>query len=231
MTFKLYGYQVETLRQINDAIESGEKEIILAAGVGAGKTQMAMALMRERGTSSFLVLTHGQEVLRDMWMEEFGKHSMRVSASPGKERITVNIPQSLHRSRIKKVDFVVIDEAHQFTSSAQSLVHRSWRKGLTGHPDCGREAVAANNAARNSRPVACIDTGVRYPSVTVAAKSTGVSRNAIHSAITRGTHCGGYTWRYATKAENKAHEKKSKSRQKTCPRPNLGRAGRVGRIN
>ena len=65
-------------------------------------------------------------------------------------------------------------------------------------PNCvenGRKN-GADNGRKNSRPVFCVETGVVYPSVSEASRSTGINHGSIINSSCKGCRAGGYHWEF-----------------------------------
>lgn len=107
----LRAYQEPLVAGVVADMAAGARETLLAACPGAGKTEMALHVLKrliEAGTTKrALVLAHAQTNLRHQWRQRI------EAAMPGLARLVdVHIPQE--RRRITgDYDSVVIDEAHQ----------------------------------------------------------------------------------------------------------------------
>ena len=98
---------------------------VLAAGCGAGKTQMAIDLIKrhlDRGGGRVLVLTHGQKLLRQQTSEAFAKANLPfehaeigVKGQNPSAPIHIGLPHSISRNAdYNDYALVVDDEAHHF---------------------------------------------------------------------------------------------------------------------
>lgn len=106
---ELRDYQKKAIEEIEEILKLGN-DAVLASSPSSGKTIMAIEFIK-RNKGSFLILTHGQVILKEMWEKELKKH-----LSPNDFlRVTYGLPQGLQNREISKVDFVIIDEAHEFT--------------------------------------------------------------------------------------------------------------------
>jgi hypothetical protein len=56
--------------------------------------------------------------------------------------------------------------------------------------------TGANNGRKSSKPVLCVETGVTYPSVREAGRTSGVSSTNIRKSIRLGHRAGGYHWQF-----------------------------------
>lgn len=105
---KLRDYQEEALKKVQ-FILSTKKDVVLAASPSSGKTVMALEFIK-RNSGTFLILTHGQTILKQMWEKE-----INLLLPEEKHRITYGLPQGLRNKDIPVVDYVIVDEAHEFT--------------------------------------------------------------------------------------------------------------------
>lgn len=101
---------------------AGEKEIVIAAPPGAGKTKMLIEFIRNRPGSSFLIVCHGTQFIKDQWKSEFKEHGITATdyddGVKTEAKIIYELPQTLEKRRLKAFDFVVYDEAHQYSQAA-----------------------------------------------------------------------------------------------------------------
>lgn len=106
---KLRPYQENVLVAVNEQFKTGN-DMVVAASPSSGKTTMMLEFIK-RTPGKFLILTHGQDIIRQMWATEISNFLTPDEQS----RVTYNLPQTLSRKEVPLVDFVIIDEAHQFT--------------------------------------------------------------------------------------------------------------------
>jgi superfamily II DNA or RNA helicase len=107
----LRDYQEKALSQLTDKFKSGKREVVLSASPSSGKTIMTLEFIRRNPKLKFLILTHGQSVLRTMWENEIKKFLSEEDQS----RIVYGLPQTLKNQELNKIDVLIIDEAHEFT--------------------------------------------------------------------------------------------------------------------
>lgn len=132
MTFKLFDYQKVIYDQVIDLFKT-ENVVCLAAGTGAGKTELASQLMLDNPNLRFLVLAHGQGNLRTNFAERLeAKPALRddvftlttssQAQDASRSRIIVSLPQTVHRciDLLGDIDYLIVDEAHQFYSADES---------------------------------------------------------------------------------------------------------------
>jgi superfamily II DNA or RNA helicase len=143
-----YSFQEILVKSVQQSLKKSDG-VILAAGCGSGKTNMAIEIIERflsnpnRPEGKILVLTHGQSVLRkqfservmevystsDRKMRAFSYTEIKGSLTDfGKSDVIIALPHAFNQQkRIKgKVALVIIDEAHQFFSS--EMVQRILRK-------------------------------------------------------------------------------------------------------
>ena len=122
MSIQLRPYQIDVLNKTKTVLET-KKEVVIAASPSSGKTIMALKFIQET-PGTFLIITHGQNILKDMWDKEISTHL----SEKDKKRVIFGLPQSLTRKEIPVVDYVVVDEAHEFTFS--DMVQKILAKNL-----------------------------------------------------------------------------------------------------
>lgn len=108
----LFPYQEIAVTAAEQHFNSGLNHFVLAASPSSGKTRMSLAFV-QRNKGQFLIITHGQNVLKDMWQEE-----INALSKSDRGRVTYGIPQGLRKKDLKKFDYIIIDEAHEFTFAA-----------------------------------------------------------------------------------------------------------------
>ena len=129
----LRDYQEKCLEDIKEIFKT-KGIAILAAAPSSGKTIMAIQFIIDNPNSTFLILSHGQTLLKDQWQ-------IQLDALLTKEqqlRVTLGLPQSIHKKPII-VDYIIVDEAHQFYNAkmVQSIMQFSKNAkilALTGTP-------------------------------------------------------------------------------------------------
>lgn len=108
----LRDYQIEALDKMTSYFSDGGSDFVLASCPSSGKTAMTLAFIQRHADKNFLIVTHGQNVIKDMWEKS-------ISNTLSKEelkRVTIGIPQSLHRKETYSAyDYIIVDEAHEFT--------------------------------------------------------------------------------------------------------------------
>lgn len=147
-----YSFQDGLVRKAQNNLEE-HGLFVLAAAPGAGKTRMALRVIRrmqkEGKIRQALVLCHGQSILRKQWREvatdlgfDVQELSPRTKEVDSDTDVILALPHALARygyDSFAKCDLVVVDEAHHFLEAgmitkffAESLP--KFRLLLTGTP-------------------------------------------------------------------------------------------------
>lgn len=113
--YPLRTYQRKVIDKVFEYFNSGESEVAVAVAPSGGKTEIIKHIIHENPNSSFLIITHGTTVLKNHWERELKASGIKYSQNIGEERVCCNLPQSLHRKELIPVDYLVVDEAHEFT--------------------------------------------------------------------------------------------------------------------
>lgn len=116
----------------------------IAAAPSAGKTVMAMTyvkrLIEEFPEAKVLILSHGQDVLREQWKKEMSEFGVKFSLDyKNVDNVLLQLPQSLKNKKLGQYDVLIIDEAHQYYYGAmiQNIVKKinpKFTVALTGTP-------------------------------------------------------------------------------------------------
>lgn len=119
---ELHDYQRDILSQLNQRLINGQKEIVIAACPSSGKTIMTLEFIHQNPTARFLILTHGTNVIKNMWIDELTKFGISFCENGGNSQVVVGLPHGFANkikrkqlSHLGKVDYVIVDEAHEFT--------------------------------------------------------------------------------------------------------------------
>lgn len=126
-----YSYQSDLMKEVYRKLIE-KHNVLLAACPGAGKTVMASRVIEkyrnEYPKANILILTHGQTILREQWVEKLQRFSPSLGAveidqrclnpeiwKKG-EKCLVALPQSIKAIKrvLPAVDLLVVDEAHHF---------------------------------------------------------------------------------------------------------------------
>jgi hypothetical protein len=109
--FELFSYQIPLVEDAVEALRRGEREVLIAATPGAGKTVMAFEIVRRLVDSGHinqaLVLAWLRTNLKDQWLAEMEEKAPGLS-----KHVRVEIPQQGHNIS-GKYDLLVQDEGHQ----------------------------------------------------------------------------------------------------------------------
>lgn len=156
-----YTYQSDLVKKVLSDLLS-HKKVVLAACPGAGKTRMAVEVIKsflKDKTFKVLILTHGQTLLRRQWVDVFDKLKLHYDYVEflgttktildnkklllkkwQNHQVIVSLPQTLwNMEDLPKVDLLIIDEAHHYAESnvTKKLIERispKYELRLTGTP-------------------------------------------------------------------------------------------------
>lgn len=107
MSLKLRPYQERAIEELNKKFKTTNK-VVLSLCPSGGKTVTALYYALEHSKNA-LILAHGTSILRTQWKNRIEEFKLDDST------LEVNLPQSLYsKPKLKKVDLLVIDEAHEF---------------------------------------------------------------------------------------------------------------------
>jgi superfamily II DNA or RNA helicase len=144
MNKQLRPYQVQALEDISLYFNKYNK-VVLASSPSSGKTLMALTFASIH-PGKILVLTHGQNVILDMWKNAMIDEGVSQETQ---DRITLGLPQSISRRAQVQYDYIIIDEAHEFyfAKMVQDIIKKQKKAKLlllTGTPS---KFVKANSEA------------------------------------------------------------------------------------
>lgn len=145
---ELRGYQVEVLDKLRDAIRAGQRRVVLVAPTAAGKTEMAMDLIKKaqaKGSRCWFIVDRVS--LIDQTSERFMKHGIDHGVIQANHWLTdyakpvqIASAQTLARRKVEDdlmPDLIIQDEAHCRYKSVSDLIARLERSkavGLTATP-------------------------------------------------------------------------------------------------
>jgi superfamily II DNA or RNA helicase len=111
MSIVLRTYQEKALSQLGNT-----KTQVLSICPGGGKTYTAIEFaLRNPQFKKVLILTHGTNVLKTQWSDDFATLGMTFSNElHSDERFTITIPHAILKKDIPKFDLIIVDEAHEF---------------------------------------------------------------------------------------------------------------------
>jgi len=131
-SWKLHSWQDEKLTALKGLMKS-HKIVCLAACTGFGKTEVAAKLIVDNPNASFLVLAHGLTNLKNQFAERLISRVGRAHVyqadgaaefmSSSDYRVVVTLPQTAKNcpKYLKRFDFLIVDEAHQFYDEEKSM--------------------------------------------------------------------------------------------------------------
>nr|DAQ81383.1 MAG TPA: intron associated endonuclease [Caudoviricetes sp.] len=187
----------ETLRKLSEATKG-----VNNPHYGKHHSHEARRKMSEarKGKSSFWKGKHlSAETRKKLSEANKGRHlsaEHRQKISESGKRHYLNNPE-LQRKRsesVKGVNNPMYGKHH----SAESRQKMSEARKGTNLSDETRKKISESCKGKNVKAVICVETGTLYSSVTEAAESIGVTRDAVGSVV-RGIRktSGGYHWKYA----------------------------------
>jgi len=122
-------YQSRIIEELEQRLQNEEKEIVISSCPSSGKTLIAKEFMKNNSNKTFLVLTHGTNVLKNQWKKELEDDFKETEFSDDfTKRITFGLPQSFHKKDIKKVDYLIVDEAHEFVLTKEDGMFKTIKK-------------------------------------------------------------------------------------------------------
>lgn len=124
---------------------------VLAAAPGSGKTTISQLViskyLNKFPKARVVVLTHGQTILQDQYIENLVNPNVEIDFTFGKftsdnnnaPQVQVGLPQSIHNLGWDKIDLLVVDECHEFylKPMVQGIIKKIQPKHqvlLTGSP-------------------------------------------------------------------------------------------------
>ena len=145
MGIVLKGFQEHLLNQVRDAFNKNQ-EVCLASSTGSGKTEMAIAQVREWVSKGkrVVILAHGQTTIRQNFSDRLtsrGVTHLHVQSSKDIEgmdssSVSVCLPQNIvgHLQSLNQFDFMVVDEAHQFYGKDKKMYSNilKWHQAASG---------------------------------------------------------------------------------------------------
>ena len=90
-----------------------------------------------------LILTHGTNVLKSQWSEDFNTLGLTYSNElHNSERFTITIPHAIVKKDIPKFDLIIVDEANayknprtkRFKAVKEAMTNKTWLWMMTGTP-------------------------------------------------------------------------------------------------
>jgi adenylate kinase len=143
-----YGYQTHSANKVfQDTLKPSVKAAVLAAAPGSGKTTISHMVINQYVDkfpgSRILVLTHGQNLLKDQYIENLDSPNVEIKFSYGtfdsNAQVRIGIPQAIKKLNWTNVDLLVVDECHEFylKTMVQNIIKNLKPKHqvlLTGSP-------------------------------------------------------------------------------------------------
>lgn len=143
-----FSYQIKAANKVLvDAMDKKYRASVLAACPNAGKTTIShhiinMALAKNP-TAKIVVLTEGQNTLKNQYISELEKPNVPITFSFGdfasNAQVRIGIPQSIDQLDWKEIDLLIVDEAQNFYHApmVQDIIKRfsvKYQILMTGSP-------------------------------------------------------------------------------------------------
>jgi superfamily II DNA or RNA helicase len=118
-----YKYQTHSADKIfKDALNASNKAAVLAACPGSGKTTIShiaiQKYIQKYPNANVLVLTHGQNILKNQYIESLESPHVDISFTFGEfesgAQVLVGLPHSIGKYPLQEVDLLVVDECHEY---------------------------------------------------------------------------------------------------------------------
>lgn len=134
----LRDYQKSVLTSLKDRISLGLKSTVIAAAPSSGKTEMAIAFIQDNLDKNILLLPHGTNVIKHQWESRLPKECRRVTVMLH-QALNLELKNNPQFLIDNKFDYLIIDEAHEFTFGKQISKNLDRFRGahviyLTGTP-------------------------------------------------------------------------------------------------
>jgi len=130
-----FSYQDKAAKRVlENALDKRYIASVLAACPSAGKTTISHKILNTYTTTypnaRILVLTEGQNTLKNQYLEELQTPNVEILFSYGslgsKAQVQVGLPQSIDKLEWDSIDLLIVDEAHNFylADTVQDIIER-----------------------------------------------------------------------------------------------------------
>lgn len=118
-----YSYQTHSAYKIlADCQKTGTEAAVLAASPGSGKTTISHIVisryLKQYPNAKVLVLTHGQNLLKNQYIESLQNPHVEVDYTFGEfgqdVQVQIGLPQAIKKYPYSSVDLLIVDECHEF---------------------------------------------------------------------------------------------------------------------
>ena len=118
-----YSYQTKIAEKIfKECINKKNKAAVLAATPGSGKTSISHIVIsryiKKYPEAKILVLTHGQNILKNQYIESLQKPHVNIGFSFGEfdsgKQVLIGLPHSIKKLPLQKIDLLIVDECHEY---------------------------------------------------------------------------------------------------------------------
>ena len=163
-----YGYQTYSANKLlADCQKTGVEAAVLAASPGSGKTTISHIVIskyiKQHPNAKVLVLTHGQNLLKNQYIESLQNPHVEVSYTFGEfgqdVQVQIGLPQAIKKYPYNFVDLLIVDECHEFylKKMVQNIVKKLKPKHqllMTGSPS-GAIRTFPGLISRCTTPASC----------------------------------------------------------------------------
>jgi len=143
-----YGYQTYSANKLlADCQKTGVEAAVLAASPGSGKTTISHIViskyLKQHPNAKVLVLTHGQNLLKNQYIESLQNPHVEIGYTFGEfgqdVQVQIGLPQAIKKYPYNFVDLLIVDECHEFylKKMVQNIVKKLKPKHqllMTGSP-------------------------------------------------------------------------------------------------
>lgn len=114
-----FSYQKPAIEKVWNLLHNNQsKHVVFASVVGSGKSFMAKDIIEKylkTYNGKVVFLAHNQNVLKQQFMEVIADHGNYEYGSLGSDsRVQVGLPPWFRKNKIENMDFLIIDEAHEY---------------------------------------------------------------------------------------------------------------------
>ena len=118
-----FDYQIKAAKEVlKNALDSNYIASVLAACPSSGKTTISHIIINEYlkiyPKAKVIVLTEGQNVLKEQYLSELNKPNVKIDFSYGdfnsNKQVKIGLPQSIDRLTLNSIDLLVVDECHRY---------------------------------------------------------------------------------------------------------------------
>jgi len=118
-----YSYQIHSAKKVIEGVLKPSTEASVLAGTpGCGKTTISQIVissyLEKFPKANILVLTHGQNLLKNQYLENLRNPNVKIDFSFGElgsnAQVQVGLPHSIKKYPHDSIDLLIVDECHEF---------------------------------------------------------------------------------------------------------------------